>query len=151
MVFSPKNMQHIVFVYGTLKEGFPNFSHNHGVRVPGLFRTVERYPFYLGGDRFSPWLVNDPGHGERIVGQVFTVEPAALAAMDALERITQVDGYRRVMLNIESLESIKEGIGSTVFQASAYLKQPRHAVASHIRTGPISEYTLEHAAHYRPR
>lgn len=144
-------MQHLVFVYGTLKEGFPNFSHNHGVRVPGTFRTVERYPFYLGGDRFSPWLVNDPGHGEHIVGQVFTVNPAALAAMDALERITQADGYRRVLLDIESLLSIGDGIGPTVFKASAYLKQPRHADASRFRAGPISEYTLEHAAHYRPR
>ena len=64
---------HRVFVFGTLKEGFPNFATNRGRRVAGDFVTKERYPFYLVGERHSPWLIDQPGEGERIVGQVFEV------------------------------------------------------------------------------
>ena len=34
-------MFHLVFVFGTLKEGFPNFTANRGVRRPGaqLYRS----------------------------------------------------------------------------------------------------------------
>ncbi|HYP70984.1 MAG TPA: gamma-glutamylcyclotransferase family protein, partial [Variovorax sp.] len=89
-------MNHLVFVFGTLKEGFPNFATNKGRRLPGVFLTKDRYPFYLVGERHSPWLVDQPGEGERVVGQVFEVDKVALAAMDALERIHEPDGYRRV-------------------------------------------------------
>ena len=140
-------MQHFVFVYGTLKEGFPNFSRNYGVRVPGAFQTQERYPFYLCGERFSPCLINDPGHGERVVGQVFTVDSPALAAMDVLERITEADGYRRVAVDLEA----EHATGFGVLKAFAYLKPLQDVTACDVRVGPITEYTPEHAAHYRPR
>ncbi|WP_285414832.1 hypothetical protein [Variovorax sp. efr-133-TYG-130] len=35
-------MTDLVFVFGTLKEGFPNFTTNRGKRVAGEFVTVER-------------------------------------------------------------------------------------------------------------
>lgn len=83
-------MNHLVFVFGTLKEGFPN----KGIRMAGTFLTKECYPLYLVGERHSPWLINAPGDGKRIVGQVFEVDQAALEAMDKLERISVPDGYR---------------------------------------------------------
>ena len=140
-------MKHLVFVFGTLKEGFPNFATNRGTRVPGVFITKERYPLYLVGERHSPWLIDSPGNGEQISGQVFEVDQATLDAMDKLERIAEPDGYRRVVLAVES----GDVINSRRLDANAYLKQARHLVASEIRLGPFSEYTLEHAALYRPR
>ncbi len=140
-------MKQLVFVYGTLKENFPNFASNKGIRLPGTSRTQERYPLYLAGERFSPWLVNSPGQGERVTGQVFAVEPATLAVMDALERITEPDGYRRVTLTLESTEAQD----TQPFQALAYLKQAAHCTPAMVREGPLSEYTLEHAALYQPR
>ena len=140
-------MKHLVFVFGTLKEGFPNFATNRGTRVPGVFITKERYPLYLVGERHSPWLIDSPGNGEQISGQVFEVDQATLDAMDKLERISEPDGYRRVVLAVES----GDVINSLSLDANAYLKQARHLVASEIRLGPFSEYTLEHAALYRPR
>lgn len=38
---------HRVFVYGALKEGFPNFKSNNGTRYQGEFTTLETYPLYL--------------------------------------------------------------------------------------------------------
>ncbi len=52
-------MEH-VFVYGTLKEGFPNFEINRGVRLPGTFIMAERYPLYLVGERCVPWMILQP-------------------------------------------------------------------------------------------
>lgn len=140
-------MNHLVFVFGTLKEGFPNFPTNKGVRKPGAFLTKERFPFYLVGERHSPWLINSPGQGERILGQVFEVDQASLEAMDKLERITEPDGYRRIVLEVEAHG--QEGCGS--LSAFAYLKQAQHFSPEEVRFGPFSEYTHEHAVLYRPR
>ncbi len=51
-------MSTLVFVFGTLKQGFPNFATNRGCRVSetetGRYRTQQRYPLYLVGPRHSP-------------------------------------------------------------------------------------------------
>lgn len=96
-------MKHLVFVYGTLKEHFPHFAKNTGTRLPGLFTTTQRCPFYLVGERLSPRLVNRHEKGERVRGQVFEVDQTAWAILDALERITEPDGYRRVVLALEPI------------------------------------------------
>ena len=70
-----------VFVYGTLKEGFPNFGTNTGTRIPGLFVTKERYPLYLVGQRHSPWMINTPGKGTQVIGQVFEVVRYSFGAL----------------------------------------------------------------------
>src|SRR2546425_4132829 len=74
-------MSHHVFVFGTLKEGFPNFTVNKGLRVAGEFATVQRLPLYLVGERHSPWLINAPGQGHQVVGQVFQVNGVVLEEM----------------------------------------------------------------------
>ena len=140
-------MSHLVFVFGTLKEGFPNFAINKGRRLPGVFLTRDRYPFYLVGERHSPWLVDQPGEGERVVGQVFEVDEVALAAMDALERIHEPDGYRRVKIPVAPNQCDP----SASFDVFVYMKQARHFVQTDVRVGPLREYLPEHAALYRPR
>ena len=140
-------MSHLVFVFGTLKEGFPNFAINKGRRLPGVFLTRDRYPFYLVGERHSPWLVDQPGEGERVVGQVFEVDEVALAAMDALERIHEPDGYRRVKIPV----ALDRGDGGASIDVFVYMKQARHFVQTEVRVGPLREYLPEHAALYRPR
>jgi gamma-glutamylaminecyclotransferase len=138
-------MEHLVFVFGTLKEGFPNFATNRGVRIPGEFRTCAAYPLYLVGERHSPWLVDEPGKGARVSGQIFRVDAETLAAMDRLERVSERDGYRRKLLELEGGES------SSVVPAYAYLKLAEQFQVSEIRAGPIGEYKHEHACLYRPR
>lgn len=140
-------MHHHVFVFGTLKEGFPNFHVNRGLRVPGTFRTTARYPLHLVGERHSPWLIDLPGQGDHVHGQVFKVDPAGLLAMDTLERIAEPDGYRRVQVEVAAVEPTQE----TRMQAFAYLKQAQHFNPDDARLGPLTEFTLAHAALYRPR
>ena len=140
-------MHTYVFVFGTLKEGFPNFGTNTGTRVPGLFVTTERYPFYLIGERHSPWLVNIPGQGEHVVGQVFKVESEVLERMDVLERVNEPDGYDRIRIKVKSQSADPQA----ELVVHAYLKHLRHLADAEIMLGPFAEYTLEHAAQYRKR
>jgi len=146
-------MPNLVFVFGTLKEGYPNFATNRGTRVPGNFVTVARYPLYLVGERFSPWLVFSAGEGERVVGQLFEVDDATLAAMDVLERVTESDGYRRVLIDVEGVsgqeqEQAQAGAAKSVH---AYVKAPEHFKAAQAKAGPLREYTMAHAGLYRSR
>ena len=135
----------LVFVFGTLKSGFPNFATNRGVQVGGVFVTCQPYPLYLVGERHSPWLMDEPGSGLRVAGELFRVDAESLAAMDKLERITQPDGYRRVLVDVECAET------AACHQAYVYLKPPGQLGAAQIRKGPLAAYTLDHASLYRPR
>ena len=134
-----------VFVYGTLKEGFSNFKFNRGTRLKGTFITKNRYPLYLVGKRYSPWLVFDEGRGVNIKGQVFFVDEPALNDMDKLERISEPDGYRRLELTVVSEESGEE---LTVF---VYGKPIEHMSAAQLKSGTIDEYTIAHSLLYQSR
>ena len=140
-------MPHLVFVFGTLKEGFPNFDANQGARVPGEFVTVQRFPLHLVGERCSPWLINSPGQGQQVAGQLFQVDPAALEQMDKLERINEPDGYRRLPIEVAP----RGASPASRLEAFAYLKEPAQFSLTNARHGPLAEYTLEHAALYRSR
>ncbi len=132
-----------VFVFGTLKAGFPNHHHNDG-RLLGRFVTRERFPLYLAGERCSPWLLDMPGTGERVAGEVYLVDDPALARMDRLERTHAPDGYRR-------REIMVEGTEDEVLEVQVYLKPPAQFDPALFRGGPYAEYTAEHAALYRQR
>jgi gamma-glutamylaminecyclotransferase len=137
----------LVFVFGTLKEGFPNFAINRGRRVGAAFRTLDRRPLLLIGERHVPWLIDSPGLGERVAGELYEVDAAALAAMDELEGVGQPDGYHRKPLRVQ----VATAGDDTVVLAQVYMKHPEQVVEADVRLGPLTEYTLAHAALYRRR
>jgi gamma-glutamylaminecyclotransferase len=134
-----------VFVFGTLKEGFPNFKSNNGVRFRKDFETEEHFPLYLIGERCSPWLILNPGNGCRIQGQVFSVTDAALTEMDRLERINEPDGYRRVEIKVICKESGEQ------FTVYVYGKPKEQLVESEVSYALAGEYSLKHADLYSNR
>ena len=138
-------MNHEIFVYGTLKDGYPNHHHNVGVRKTGTFRTVEQFPLVLTGPRYSPCLIYSPGEGYPVRGEVYRVDDEGLALMDKLERIESPDGYRRLQILIISETQLPLD-EVTVY---AYLKKADSV--RDIRQGPLQEYSLEHAPLYRSR
>ena len=144
-----KNIAKRVFVYGTLKQGFPNFTTNRGRRVPGHFVTVQAYPLYLVGPRCTPWMLDLPGQGHPIAGQLFEVDDATLQAMDLLERVAEPDGYRRMRLQVIAQRGGPDP--QVTLQAWAYLQQPHLFDPAQARSETLAEYTLQHAALYRPR
>ncbi|MBA4256059.1 MAG: gamma-glutamylcyclotransferase [Polaromonas sp.] len=142
----PPFMPTHLFVYGTLKEGFPNFHLNGGRRVVGHFRTRERFPFYvvqLPTEHRAPWLLNSPGEGLQVVGQVFEVDPAQLAEMDVFEEVHLTTGYVRVPVELEATHD-----ATARLHAHAYLKRPTELPQCLAVEGPFAEYTLALAEGY---
>ena len=142
-------MPHLIFVYGTLKEGFPNHFRNPGQRVTGSFRTRQRFPLYvvrLPSENRAPWLVNSPGEGHQVAGQVFEVDGATLAQMDAFEEVHLPTGYVRADVELEPVDG-----GTTVphtLRAHVYLKRPTELPLCLAIEGPFAEYTSELAVGY---
>ena len=140
-------MSALIFVYGTLKQGFPNFHLNPGRRVPGDFQTVDALPLYvvqLPHEDRAPWLVLAPGEGHLVRGQVFEVDDDTLLAMDRFEEVGLPTGYMRGEVCLEALQEPGQ-----VLRAQAYLKplaQMRHCLAVE---GPFAEYTLDLCQGYR--
>jgi gamma-glutamylaminecyclotransferase len=135
-------MAHLIFVYGTLKEGFCNFHVNQGRRVDGDYVTVQAHALYILGPRHLPWLVPQPGQGGPVVGQLFEVDDITLAEMDRLERITEPLWYRREALAVQPREG---GVGQTVW---VYMGSLERMAVEAIHAGPVPEYTAELAAAY---
>lgn len=91
-------MRTLLFVYGTLKRGGCNHGHLAGQTYVGPARTQPGYTLYdLGG---YPAIVADPGTREGVVGEVWSVDAPALAALDAFEGVHE-GLYRREPLPLE--------------------------------------------------
>lgn len=139
-------MPHRIFVYGTLKQGFCNFGVNAGLRVPGEFQTVERWPLYVLGEFGLPWLVGSPGQGHRVTGQLFDVEADDLVRMDALERVSQPGWYTRSPVWVRAM-----GDADSAVEAELYFGCASRLVTEAVLLGPLAEYTLDHQRLYRGR
>lgn len=140
----------LVFVYGTLKQSFPNFHINTATRVDGDFFTKELFPLYLEGERYVPWLVLDKNNGYQIKGELYQVNQQTMEDMDILESVGEPSGYHKVKLSIvSSCDAVVAGKQEVL--AFVYVKLPQQLQYADIKLGPIKEYTLEHALLYRPR
>jgi gamma-glutamylaminecyclotransferase len=135
----------LLFVYGSLKQGFPNAHVNRGERLPGVYRTRQALPMYLLGDGQVPCLVLAPGSGHQVSGELYRVDAAALEAMDRLERLGEADGYLRESVEVETVGAASAEIVS----AFAYMKRPEQLPAQAPRVGPLAEYQIEHSRHLR--
>lgn len=136
----------LVFVYGTLKKGFPN----HDRYMPsaermGTFRTRDRYRLVLNGERYSPCLMDGAGQGRCVEGEVFAVDASGLKKLDRLERIDRPDGYHRRRIVVDAVDS-PEPESCEVF---VYLKDPEWVTDP--RSDALDVYTLDAARAYRKR
>lgn len=152
----------LLFVYGSLKEGFPNHHVNRGRRMPGTFRTVVPYPFFLA-DGVLPCLLPSPGSGHHVLGQLFEVGEPELAAMDLLERVGEPGGYARHTIEVEPVDAAAVSAaaafpgaaggtaetGSRPVTAFVYVQSDSRLANGGQHIGPIAEYTPEHARSLR--
>ncbi|XP_044864710.1 gamma-glutamylaminecyclotransferase isoform X1 [Mauremys mutica] len=96
-----------VFVYGTLKKGQPNYQHmingTHGrARFQGRGRTVEKYPLVIAGKYNIPFLLNIPGTGHHVSGEIYSVDDQMLQFLDEFEGCP--DMYQRTPVRIVVVE-----------------------------------------------
>uniref|UniRef100_W6NAW2 Gamma-glutamylcyclotransferase family protein n=1 Tax=Haemonchus contortus TaxID=6289 RepID=W6NAW2_HAECO len=78
-----------VFVYGTLKRGEPNanvLTTTDGQhRFIGEGRTKVPYPLIVASKYNIPFVLNEPGKGYQIQGEVYEIDNVKLTILDALE------------------------------------------------------------------
>jgi gamma-glutamylaminecyclotransferase len=121
-----------VFVYGTLKRGFPNHHYMTGATFVGMARTVERYPLVVGNAWFTPYLLPEPGEGHQVTGELWEVPDAMMPALDELESVHLPNGYRRKLVPV-ALAGTSAPTG-----AWAYFRE-RHHIAT-IHTAYLVDY-----------
>eukprot|EP00735_Rhodelphis_limneticus_P002299 TRINITY_DN13115_c0_g1::TRINITY_DN13115_c0_g1_i1::g.10682::m.10682 TRINITY_DN13115_c0_g1::TRINITY_DN13115_c0_g1_i1::g.10682 ORF type:complete len:179 (-),score=21.37,sp/Q9M8T3/Y2910_ARATH/43.16/1e-16,AIG2/PF06094.7/8.9e-16,AIG2_2/PF13772.1/0.015 TRINITY_DN13115_c0_g1_i1:128-625(-) len=94
--------KHLIFVYGTLKRGYPNYCllENDGSKFLGTATTVEKFPLVVARDIYAPCLLDIPGEGFNVKGELFAVNDEVLADLDRLEGVA-VDFYRRLPIKLK--------------------------------------------------
>ena len=102
-----------VFVYGTLKKGFPNSYCLDGVKFVGEAQTVDKYPLIVASRYNIPFLLGAKGVGNQIIGEVYDVTDCQLKILDTLEGYP--DFYNRIEIPIEL------AIDSKVISCSTYV------------------------------
>ncbi|MFT7576831.1 MAG: gamma-glutamylaminecyclotransferase [Alphaproteobacteria bacterium] len=129
---------HTVFVYGTLKRGYPN-AHIGMPRATyvGEYRTVEQYPLVIGGRWFVPNLLNELGVGFQVTGEVYKVDDTVLAELDQLEMVHLPNGYRRLEIAVEPIDVSAQPLGDVW----TYLRERQDVDGIH--DGPMETYPLD--------
>jgi gamma-glutamylaminecyclotransferase len=126
-----EELMHRVFVYGTLKRGFPNHAMLADALFVGRARTVEAYPLVVQGPRFSPALLPEAGSGMRVSGELWDVDDAKFAELDELESLHLPTGYVRELIMVERPDASTERVW-------VYFK-PRDRIQV-IHTDPLADY-----------
>jgi gamma-glutamylaminecyclotransferase len=89
----------LVFVYGTLKRGFPLFEKGlPDATFLGACRTVESYPLYIAQDFYGPIMLNKPGEGLPVQGELFEVPDNQLPTLDELESVGSKGSFRSTVV-----------------------------------------------------
>lgn len=139
-------MMHHLFVYGTLKKGFPNHDrYMRSARRLGWYQTIEKYPLVLCGARWVPCMIFNPGEGHRVKGELYEVDDECLNRIDALERIQDADGYRRTIIRVRSSGRPNQDIR----KAQAYFMMPEQVTDR--RSNNLKTYGLDQAKKYTPK
>ncbi|MEM7563528.1 MAG: gamma-glutamylcyclotransferase family protein [Pseudomonadota bacterium] len=124
-----------VFVYGTLKRGFPNYDESRlGASFYGKVRSLEAFPLVVANRYYSPVLIDEPGSGSSVYGELFCVSQSLLDYLDEIESVGRPGGYHRSDIDIRLAND-------EIISAFAYFKYRSDLEVIH--SGPLSEYPLD--------
>ncbi|KAM8902445.1 gamma-glutamylaminecyclotransferase C-like [Spinachia spinachia] len=103
-----------VFVYGTLKKGQPNYhrlfeSANGKAEFLASARTSQKYPLVIAGEYNIPFLLNIPGQGHRVHGEIYKVDDKMLKFLDDFECVPTMYQRTRVKLKVTEWAGTTEG------------------------------------------
>ncbi len=77
-------MRYKIFVYGTLKRGFCNHMLLENAKFLGEATTKGCYPL-IAPKVWYPYLIDAPGEGKRVKGELYEVDLPTLKKIDRLE------------------------------------------------------------------
>ncbi|CAH1116114.1 unnamed protein product [Phaedon cochleariae] len=99
--------KHVVFVYGTLKKGEPN--HSRFSKITGGSykfladaKTKEKYPLIITTKYNIPFLLESPGNGTHVKGELYEVDDKVLTDLDVLE--DHPNFYTRKLYDVLTLD-----------------------------------------------
>lgn len=92
-----------VFVYGTLKSGQPNHfwitdSSNGSAQLQSAGTTSEKYPMVIATRYNIPFLLDLPGTGHPITGEIYAVDDNKLKQLDIVENYPKF--YDRILVDV---------------------------------------------------
>jgi len=90
-----------LFVYGTLKRGFCNHHYLRDARFLGEATTLTPYPL-VAPKKWYPYLIDAPGEGKRVRGELYEVDAATLKRIDRLEEYPRY--YTRKKIEVEDAQ-----------------------------------------------
>ena len=70
-----------VFVYGTLRRGETNSCFMQPAVFVGKAKTCQKFPLVIGSPLNCPLLLNEPGTGHHITGEVYDVTAGKLQGL----------------------------------------------------------------------
>lgn len=100
----PSVLMHRVFVYGSLKRAQPNYpymidSKNGKAEFLATASTVQKYPLVIATKYNLPFLLNLPGQGKKVHGEVYEVDEKMLKYLDWFEKVPTM--YQRTVVELE--------------------------------------------------
>ena len=105
-----------VFIYGTLKRGFA--LHDKGLgnsEYIGDVVTVEPYPLLIAAPFYGPMMLEQPGIGLQVTGELFEVPEDDLPVLDKLEDVGEEGSFRAIL-------KVQASGGGLVHDALVFLK-----------------------------
>lgn len=125
-------MSEKVFVFGTLKRGFPLHEQGlSGARLVGLYKTRKRYPMLIAGPWYAPMMFNEPGVGYHVHGELYDVDEGNLKLLDRLESVGKPANFR------EAIE-VESQVDGAACLALAYMKA--RELADPVHSGYLALY-----------
>ena len=106
-----KPKPNLIFAYGTLKQGFPNHGLMQDLKTKddivfmNTYHTVEPYPLVCGPHGI-PYLINLPGSGHRVKGEVYAASDDAVVRLDEFEGVRS-GYYERIPVTVVTEEGEK--------------------------------------------
>ncbi|KAJ1395634.1 Gamma-glutamylcyclotransferase, AIG2-like [Sesbania bispinosa] len=113
-----KAKPHLIFAYGTLKRGFPNYGlmeeliSKDDVVLVGTYYTQNPYPLVCGPHGI-PYLINLPGSGHRVKGEVYAMSDDAVVQLDEFEGVRA--GYYERLPVVATAEEGGERVGAEAY------------------------------------
>ncbi|XP_061918154.1 gamma-glutamylaminecyclotransferase-like [Entelurus aequoreus] len=95
-----------VFVYGTLKRGQPNNRRmsdkgNGHAQLLASAVTTQKFPLVIATEHNIPFLLNIPGQGHRVHGEIYEVDEPMLSFLDDFEHTPAMYQRSQVTLAVE--------------------------------------------------
>jgi len=115
---------HNLFVFGTLKRGFPLHHALNAASLRGKGRTLLRYPMVIAGSRHAPMMFNEPGIGCHVTGEIYQLDDVCLEELDKLESV-DTPGNTRARLRVLPIGA-ELSVGAWAYFKARQLAAPIH-------------------------